>query len=557
MLAAQSTGAPYTIHRTVGRVVLDVVVTDAHHQAVHGLANHDFSIFEDGQPQKIRSFEERDDANSTFTPPKLATLPPGTYMDLPSTAEHGPLYVIVYDAVHMRQEDQPQARQQLAGFLAQKPEGTRFALFLLADDFRMLQGFTTDQHQLLAAFDTHRKEGHIPFVFLMGLPFGATDMDLPFEVMSELARYLEGLPGRKNLIWISSEFPMSAGLILPVIQAWGQAGPAVGHTASGTTGGMPGPSSPLQAQGFDGVTSTPIDNARSSRIMREAIDALNDTQVSVYPVNVGGVRPDMAGVDMIADRIADVTGGHAYYNTNNFRRAMEEATENGANYYEITYAPSNTEENGKIRRIHVSLDRAGITLAYRRYYFAEDPNTPHTPNQKKAALATANLAVAHRPGDSMYAYMQHGAPEAHEVVFRVQIHAAPAALATTEQMKELADQPGRLAAARSGKPEKTGAPIPLQLYTVDYLVLDQSSAGAGPLTLELAAGAYDNEGRLLNSVSQNAVRDAASGKKPQSFVRAEQTLEVPTTTKWLRVGVRDVQTDRIGTLELPLPLPGQ
>jgi hypothetical protein len=75
--------------------------------------------------------------------------------------------------------------------------------------------------------------------------------------------------------------------------------------------------------------------------------------------------------------------------------------------------------------------------------------------------------------------------------------------------------------------------------------------------LEFAAGAYDRNGKLLNGISQNAVRTQTAtpgngGQRP--FFRAVQTLEVPTTAAWLRVAVRDVATDRIGTMEIPLPL---
>lgn len=547
--ARAQNSSTYTIRRTVRRVVLDIVVTDAQHHAVRGLTPRDFSVFEDSQPQQIRSFDEADfDPASRFTPPHLAPLPPGMYMDAATVAERGPLYAIVYDAVHMRQEDQPQARKQLADFLASKPSGTRFALFLLAGNFRLLQGFTTDASQLLAAFDPHRKEGHIPQVFLMGLNAGATDTDLPFEIMSIVGHYLEGLPGRKNLIWFSSEFPMSAGLVLPGLQA-----NTVGNAMA------PAPGSPLQAQGFDGVTSTPVDNSRSQRIMKQAIDALNAAQVSVYPVNVGGLKPELAGIDPVADRIATVTGGRAYYNTNDFRGALEDATENGASYYEISYAPANAREDGKMRRIRVSLDREGLQLAYRRYYYAEDPDAPLTPNEKKAALAVADEPVAHRAGDSMYAYMQHGAPADHDVIFRAEIHAGPAAMATPQQMAALVDQPAYFVVRRKNKPAKPPVPIPLRTYTVDYLVLDQDAEKAGgaggSAVLEFAAGAYDSSGKLLNGISQNAMRDPAAGHgKPQPIFRAEQTLDVPTSAAWLRIGVRDVNTDRIGTLELPLPL---
>ena len=540
---------PYTIPVTVRRVVLDVVVTDSHGNPIQGLKKKDFSVLEQKKPQEIRSFEEFDfDATSNFVAPKLPAMPPDTFMNVATAPERGPLYVIVYDAVHMKPEDQPQARKQLADFLASRPEGTRFALFLLAKDFRLLQGFTTDTNKLLATFDLHRKNGDIPQVFLYGANYGSADMDMPFEVMTFVGHYLEGLPGRKNLIWLSSEFPAAVPLF--AIQDM-----VVGNVMSAPAG------SPMQAQGFDGSAPTTMGESWDAKVMKQAIDALNAAQVSVYPVNVAGLRPELVGIDTIADKIANATGGRAYYNTNDYSAAMKDAVKNGSTYYEMSYSPSEMKEDGSMRRIAVSLDRSlqkkGYILEYRRYYYAEDPNAPLTDDEKRAAMAVADQVVAHKPGDSLYAYMQHGAPADHDIIFRAQFHAGAAALATPDQMANLVEQPAYFVVRKKDKPEKLPPPVPLQAYTIDYLVLDQSAeAHAGGQVLEFAAGAYNSDGKLLNGIAQNAVRAETTGdKKGQAPVfRAVQTLEVPTTAVWLRVAVRDVNTDRIGTLEIPLPL---
>jgi len=544
----------YTIPVTVRRVVLDVVVTDSEHNAVRGLTSKDFSVTENSKPQTVRSFEEVDfDTPSNFVAPKLPPLPPDTYVNVATEPERGPLYVIVYDAVHMDgfnpmsetdQGDAIQARKQLAAFLANKPAGTRFALFLLADDFRLVQGFTTDPNKLLQAFDVHRKEGHIPWNLLNGGNLGRDDTGMPFEVMTFISHYLEGLPGRKNLIWMSSEFPAAVPMI-------GVQATAVGNVMSAGAG------SPLQAQGFSDSDETTMGDSWSAKLMRKAIDSLNAAQVSVYPVDVAGLKTNKDGIDTIAQHIADATGGQAYYNTNDISGAITKATENGSNYYEISYAPSDYKEDSKIRTIRVGIDRKGYNLEYRRYYYAEDPDKPIWEDEKRAAVAVQDQVVAHLPGDSMYAYMQHGAPADHDVLFRAQFHAGPAAMATPDQMANLVEQPAYFVVRKSNKPTKLPAPIPLRPYTIDYLVLDQKAASQpGGQVLEFAAGAFDRNGKLLNGISQNAVRtQAAAGSTGQRpFFRAAQRLEVPTTAAWLRVAVRDVATDRIGTLEIPLPL---
>ncbi len=554
-----SNKSPYTIPVTVRRVVLDVVVTDSQGHPVHGLKKKDFSVSEEKKQQEIRSFEEFDfDTPSNFVAPKLPPMPPDTFMNVATAPERGPLYVIVYDAVHMEfdpedsmdQGDQIQARKQLAAFVATKPAGTRFALFMLGTDFRLLQGFTTDTNKLLATFDLHRKDGDIPQVFLYGANYGSADVDMPFEVMSFIGHYLEGLPGRKNLIWLSSEFPASVPLF--AIQDM-----VVGNVMSAPAG------SPLQAQGFDGSAPTTMGESWDAKVMKQAIDALNAAQVSVYPVNVAGLRPELVGIDTIADTIATSTGGRAYYNTNDFSAAMKDAVKNGSTYYEISYSPGAIKEDSSMRKIAVKLDRSfehkGYLLEYRRYYYAEDPDAPLSNDEKAEAMAIADQVVAHKPGDSLYAYMHHGAPTDRDIIFRAQFHAGSVAQATPDQMANLVEQPAYFVVRKKDKPVKLPPPVPLQTYTIDYLVLDQSAeAHAGGQVLEFAAGAYNIDGKLLNGIAQNAVRaqTTAAEKSGQQvpFFRAEQTLEVPTTATWLRVAVRDVNTDRIGTLEIPLPL---
>jgi len=106
---------------------------------------------------------------------------------------------------------------------------------------------------------------------------------------------------------------------------------------------------------------------------------------------------------------------------------------------------------------------------------------------------------------------------------------------------------------------KLPPPVPLQAYTIDYLVLDQSAeAHAGGQVLEFAAGAYNIDGKLLNVLrrmqfERKPRRQRSPGSRCRSFVPSRRWKCRPQLT-WLRVAVRDVNTDRIGTLEIPLPL---
>src|ERR1700735_674568 len=120
-------------HQNVTRVVVDVVVSDANGKSVSGLAANDFSISEDGKPQRIRSFDVHDfDAISDSLPKPPPSLPANTFVNVPSGPERGPLYVLLLDLLNIAVDDQPRAREQLLKVVRSKPRGTRFAIFVLS-----------------------------------------------------------------------------------------------------------------------------------------------------------------------------------------------------------------------------------------------------------------------------------------------------------------------------------------------------------------------------------------------------------------------------------------
>src|SRR5579862_601766 len=130
---AQKPDSKLTIHQNVRRVVLDVVVSDSAGKPVSGLTAADFTIAEDGNPQRVRSFDVHDfDFISDSLPKHPDSLPTNTFVNVPSGPERGPLYVLLLDVLDMSAADQPVAREQLMRFIRSKPAGTRFAIFVLS-----------------------------------------------------------------------------------------------------------------------------------------------------------------------------------------------------------------------------------------------------------------------------------------------------------------------------------------------------------------------------------------------------------------------------------------
>jgi VWFA-related protein len=531
----------------VNRVILDVVVTDSEGRPVHGLARGDFSVTEDNVPQRVMSFDVHNlEKVSESLPPNLPPLPPNTFLNLPKAPEKGPLYVLLVDLVNTEGPDQMWARQELLKFIDAKPEGTRFAVFMLSDGLHLVQGFTGDRELLHAAVDPSHPKHHVPKVFLYSASYGRGDQTLMLSVFQDIVQYLDGLPGRKNLMWMADSFPLSI------------------HVKEGD----------------------PFDTADG---VKKLIGTMAKAQVAVYTFSAGGLSVDnphagasvmpggqvVPGPSLAALTYLDVshltgaTGGEAYFE-NNLHEEFGNATENGATYYTLTYAPSNGKYDGKLRKIGVSLAKRGYKLSYRRSYYADDPNAPRV--QKVSAKDEPQPEPPRRPGDSLIANMEYGAPMAHQLVFRAHLQALGApALGTPAKMANLADQPAYFQVRRKNRPVKPLEPVLLQTYVVDYLVLLPSKAeGEKPLVLELATAAFDDDGTMLNGVVENGTRitsgeprlarvqggnntsGADAGQK--GIYRAQQRIDVPVGATTIRVAVRDMNTDRIGAMEVALPL---
>jgi hypothetical protein len=270
---------------------------------------------------------------------------------------------------------------------------------------------------------------------------------------------------------------------------------------------------------------------------------------------------------VISKDVVTATGGKSYA-LNDLKDELGEATENGANYYTLSYAPSNTNYNGKLRNIKVELAKRGYQLAYRRSYFADDPNVPVV--RKVSAKDEPQPDPPRKPGDSLIANMEFGAPMAHQLIFRAHLQAVGVpALGTPAQMANLSEQPAYFQVRRKNRPVKPLKAIPLQTYVIDYVVLLPPKAdGERPLELEFATAAFDVEGTMLNGVVENGTRitsgeprlaqvqggAAPSGSKEKGIYRAQQRIDVPVGAASIRVAVRDMNTDRIGALEVSLPL---
>ena len=229
------------------------------------------------------------------------------------------------------------AKKYIAEYLRTMPAGTQVAVFVYRPDYglRLLQGFTTDGPRAATAVDN-----------LVVLSVGKGSRFDPIAAANQIAAYVAGIHGRKNLIWV--------GTPLAVMRDGGLSWPAK----------IPPPP-------FDSPDITLV-----HRLM-DTYDLFTREQIAVYPFDPNGVQQNTLGLGTLrTEEIATGTGGSAIYNTNDFKGAVAKIVNDTLHYYTLSYVPTRPDSDGHFHPISIKVDRPGLHLVYRGGYNDEQPAPP-------------------------------------------------------------------------------------------------------------------------------------------------------------------------------------
>lgn len=555
-------------------VVVDVVVTKGD-DAVTGLHKQDFQVLEDGKPVTVDFFEEH--TAKTLPPgaaPALEKMPPNVYTNVPPAPESDSVNVLLLDTLNTDRQDQAYVHQQMVNFLKTMQPGLRVAVFVLGSKLRMVQGFTTDSSVLRDAindkknglrmeadtsvtrslqdkFDDIEDKGRLADMQMGAAGFEAlSDLQQGFagyqadqrfamtlEAFDSLSRYLAGVPGRKNLIWFSSSFPVTILLSPKDKQNIGQVrqiSAALRETEDLLTVSKVavypiGAEGMMVNHGSDGV----IQSNGAVDVEGGEVNSRSGAVVSHRPsdfmtpfANENAARSDKI---MAMEQLAADTGGKAFYNTNDLNAAMMHAIENGAHYYTLVYTPTNKKMDGSYRRIEVKTTAGKYNLAYRRGYNADDTQT----------------ADAKSSADPLHALLIRGMPSATQVLYGVRV------LAVTPQPAPDAKREGKNA-------KLTG---PTTRYSIDFMVrwsdvaLETAADGTHRGKIQASLLAYDRDGNAVNwtGVTQGmALKPEIFAAIQKSGVPMHLEIDLPSSAAYLETGVYDWSSGKAGTLEVPV-----
>lgn len=351
--------------RSATRLVQVEVVAHQKGSAAAGLAKDDFTLLDNGKPQKIAFFAVHSRAQASGGKP----LPPGVVSN--RIARDGESLVnatiLFVDQKNTPQAVQGFAIQRIQRFLREHKGHQRIAIYTMLRDgsVQVVQELTDNQELLNRAAASLKARDPLMFsVDTTGMSEHAAEglgsialMDRGMSTkhaLQEIARHLGKAPGRKSLIWVTTSFQL--------------------YNLS---------------QGIDFRPD-----------MEEVARQLNDANIALYAVDARGLQSALGGLTGIPaaenagpqppgrmmvpvrrgegnplelatmNALAGPTGGNVSYNKSN---AIEDSIQAVVDDSEVTYTLGfypEQEADSAWHRLKVAVKARGVRLRYRENYFA-------------------------------------------------------------------------------------------------------------------------------------------------------------------------------------------
>ena len=387
-----------TIRVSSQLVVEAVVVRDKKGDPVPGLTAKDFTVTEDGVSQKIRFCEHQELPNGPTAEPIAPSQPENVkiYDRLARTRitpevagniryKDRRLLTLYFDMTAMPTADQMRALAAAQKFIRAQmsPADLVSVMRYSGGAVEVLQDFTGDRDRLLSIIQTMivgegqglGESSDDASTSDTGAAFGQDDTefnifntDRQLSALQTAAQMLGQLSEKKLLIYFAS------GLRLNGIDNQAQL-----HAT-------------IAAAIRDGVSFWPID-ARGLVAQAPLGDATQGSQGNIGMYSGTASVAAAANFQQSQDTLyalAGDTGGKALLDYNDLAKGITEAAKSVSSYYILGYYTTNTDQNGKFRRIKLTLNtNLAASLDYRQGYYAGKVFTKFTVADKERQLEDA------------------------------------------------------------------------------------------------------------------------------------------------------------------------
>jgi len=369
------------------RVVVDVVVTDRDGVPVLGLSASDFEVSEDGDRQRIASFE----AIAPGPPRATGEGEAATGAPPPPSSAAGPgrFYVVAFDDVNLTPFKVHEAKAAVAAFVRSIGEDDRILLLATSTGDARLSPSALSRDDVLEML-RGLKAGYLPDMspdrmsdYEAMLIYVVRDPDTLARVTRRIAART-GPAGSLSVTAIAAEaYERAAGRTRDTLRTLER----LIETIAREKGRK---SVVLVSEGF--ILSPRIVEYRSvtqaAMRVNAALYFVDARQMvlgaSEYPIefnDLGDTRDlavalaDQAGETFGSETLAADTGGFSIRNTNDLAGGMRRIAAETSAYYLVGY-DATKEPDGRFRKIRVKVNRKGVRVRARKGYYAERHPAP-------------------------------------------------------------------------------------------------------------------------------------------------------------------------------------
>ena len=390
---ASTSKKSFTFSDTVQLVVIDVFAKDKNGNPIEGLKPEDFTVTEDGKPQKITTFQyqalqndpeppaEEQSKSLSIRGPVLAEAKKpdaGAAVKAVTANQITPakagevkykdrrLMVLFFDMTSMPINDQIRAQESAAKFVkTQITPSDLVAIMTFSSDVKVVEDFTDDRDALLkdiknlivgegqgfAITDQSDAASDTGAAFTADdTEFNIFNTDRQLSALETAAKMLGTLPEKKALVYFASGMTRDSNgnnqaQLTATVNAAVKANVAF---------------YPIDARGL--VASAPLGDATKG-------------SSSAASVRTGGAQmsaqASFQGQQETLTTLSYDTGGKPLVDENDLSTGIVQAQKDIASYYIIGYNSGNENLDGHFRKIDLKIKNANVAkLDYRRGYFA-------------------------------------------------------------------------------------------------------------------------------------------------------------------------------------------
>jgi VWFA-related protein len=387
--APAASGTTVTFKVNSDLVLTNVVVRDKKTgELVKGLTAKDFTITEDGKPQRIVSFdfENVDEAAPLNEATINANAPNGLFGAKTGTATQEQLrdhrlIVMFFDITSMQPEDLERAQDAAKDYInKQMHPADLVAVVSLDNTLSLDQDFTANKDLLLKAVDNYSgPQG-------AGYQAGATsttnqvedassftpdeqeyndlNTDRELFAIEDIAKSLTYLNEKKSLLYFSGG-----------IQRDGIENQASLHAAINTAVRANVAIYSVDTRGLEAIS--PLGDATTGSL--RGASAFNGSALQ------NNLDANFNTQEVMGTLSSD-TGGKAFFDSNDFSPAFARIQKDTSAYYVIGYHSTDLRQDGRYRRLAIKIDRGDVKLEYRPGYYAPADYKHATKDEREQQL---------------------------------------------------------------------------------------------------------------------------------------------------------------------------